>query len=160
MSELALCCRRSRDTAEMLAVYCEYTSRAGLVHVLGYLGGRLGTGIWRSERVVVERTSEESVALVTEMGDWSAGSNFVRRSSHAGYQPAERSIIGPIDSDVDDRIYELVSRWVYWENGILHLRLEDVGSQFSNSSVEIGPIDATTVSELQSIWLFSAASLG
>ena len=144
----------------MIAVYCQYTSRAKLIHVLGYLGGRLDTGTWRSERILVERTPKESVALVTEMGDWSAGSTLVRRTGRGEYEPAKRNIVGPINSDVDDRIYELVNRWVYWENGILRLKLGDLSSLFSTGSANVGAVDLATVSELHSIWLLSAADSG
>lgn len=156
MSELALRCVRAGDSAEIFLVYGEYTSRSRFAHVLGYVGGRIDAGRWRSERVLVERTPKESVALVSEMGDWSAGSHFVRPSGRAAYQPAEHSIVGPIDSDAEDRVYDLVKRWVHWENGILRLELEDVGSLFSNGSAELGPVDPATVSELQSIWQLSA----
>jgi hypothetical protein len=46
--------------------------------VVAYVGGSPDGTRWRAERILVERTPDESVALVTEMGDWSAGHTFAR----------------------------------------------------------------------------------
>jgi hypothetical protein len=160
MTRLALSRRRSGDSADDIAVYSEYLSRENRPHLLAYFGGRLGPGRWCSERILVERSLDESTALVTRMGDWKAGSTFVRRSGSSRYEPAECEIVGSIDSDVEDRIYELVNRWVYWEAGILRLKLENVGSEFSDRVAEVGGVDATTVSELRAIWMLSAEGSG
>ena len=155
MCELAVCCHCSGDAVDLIAVYSRYTSRTGLEHLVAYVGGSPDGIRWRAERVLVERTSAESVALVTEMGEWSAGRTYARPSESAEYSPALRRIADPVDPHVDDWIYNLVKHWVYWDNGILRLKAENVGARVSAGSAQSGPVDTSTVAELRSIWLTS-----
>jgi hypothetical protein len=155
MSELALYCHCLGDAVDLIAVYSQYTSCTGLPHLIAYVGGSPDGRRWRAERVLLERTPDESVALVTEMGDWSTGHTFARSSEAAEYRPAQRRIVDPVDFRVDDRIYDLVNHWVYWDNSILRLKKENVDAGLSTGLAQSGPVDASTVAELRSIWLIS-----
>jgi hypothetical protein len=155
MRELALYCSRSGDAVDLIAVYGQYTSPAGPPHILAYLGGSPDGARWRAERILVERTADESVALVTEMGEWNAGSTFVRRPESSEYRPAQRALASPVDSDFDDRIYALVNQWVYWDENVLRLKMDEVGPTFSDRVAHVGPVDRETIVELRTIWLTS-----
>ena len=155
MSELALYCRCPGEAIDLIVVYGRYTSRSGLPHLLAYLGGSYGKSRWRAEWILVERTPGGSVALVTEMGDWSRGHTFFGSPESPGYRRAGRRVVGPVDSQVEDRIYEVVNRWVYWEDGVLRLREEDVGARLSDGLGQAGPVDPGTIAELHSLWRIS-----
>ena len=159
MNQLALYCERSGDTVDTIAVYAEYISSSNHAHLLAYFGGQLRTDQWCSERILVERTSGHSTALVTEMGDWNAGGSFVRRSSRSQYERTEASIIGQIDTKVEDRVYELVNHWVYWDAGKLRLKLDNVDAEFSDRIATVGEVDRDTLSELRAIWVISAQKI-
>ncbi|NKB72280.1 MAG: hypothetical protein GKR89_34820 [Candidatus Latescibacteria bacterium] len=159
MSQLALYCERTGDTADTIAVYGEYCSSSNHTHLLAYFGGQLYPDQWCSERIVVERTSSHSTALVTEMGDWNAGRSFVCYSGRSRYERTETSTIGQIDTKVEDRVYELVNHWVYWDTGKLRLRLDNVDVKFSDRIATVGEVDRATLSELRAIWVLSAQKI-
>lgn len=156
MDELALYCTRSGDAVEFIAAYVRYASRIGLPHVVAYVGGSPDRRRWRAERILIERAPDESVALVTEMGEWSAGEAFVRPREELEYHPAARRPADLVDPEADDRIYDLVNHWAYWDEGVLRLQVENVGSAFAAGDVaRVGPVDDATIAELRSIWLTS-----
>ena len=159
MNQLALYCERSGDTVDTIAVYAEYISSSNHPHLLAYFGGQLRTDQWCSERILVERTSGHSTALVTEMGDWNAGGSFVCRSGRSQYERTEASIVGQIDTEVEDRVYELVNHWVYWDATRLRLKLDHVDAKFSGPIATVGEVDRATLSELRAIWVLSAQKI-
>jgi hypothetical protein len=155
MNELALYCECSGDTVGFIAVYGQYTSRAGSSHIVAYVGGTPDSVRWRAERILVERAASESVALVSEMGEWSAGRTYVQRPESPEYRPARRDLAGPADSAFDDRIYDLVDHWVCWHEKVLRLKAEALGRRFWNGVARLGPVDGATIAELRGIWLLS-----
>ena len=159
MNQLALYCERSGDTVDTIAVYAEYISSSNHAHLLAYFGGQLRTDQWCSERILVERTSGHSTALVTEMGDWNAGGSFVCHSGRSQYERTETSIIGQIDTKIEDRVYELVNHWVYWDATRLALKLDNVDAKFSDCVATVGEVDRDTLSELRAIWVLSAQKI-
>jgi hypothetical protein len=155
MSQLTLYCKRSEDIVETFVVYTEYTSKSGLVHLLAYVGGRLGAVAWRSERILVERAPNQNIAKVTEYGDWEAGGSYVRAAGEPGYRPKQANIIGHFDASVERDLYTLVEHWVYYDEGVLKIRMANVGSEFNGRIAELGGVDLDRLTELREIWTLS-----
>ena len=92
--------------------------------------------------------------MVTSMGDWMAGSTFVRSHGSPLYVPAERDLVGAVDAELEGRVYEVVNEWVCWTAGVLRVTAEKLRSQFpDNGSIAAkGDVDRGQVSELHAIW--------
>lgn len=151
-----LYCQRSGDQASLFIIYSEYTSQEGYPHVLAYVGGQMTSGKWRSEKFLLERTPDKTIALVTDYGDWDVGSSYVRLANQNDYLPAATALLGQIDWGIEEQIYGTVNEWVYWDEGILRLRLDTVEHYFINDIAQQGNIDHAIVTELSSIWEASA----
>ena len=123
--------------------------------MLAYFGGRLSAVKWRSERILLQRASDQNIARVTEYGDWEAGGSYVRQAGEGRYRPKRVNIIGEVNATTEADLYALVNHWVYYEAGVLKVRLENVGSEFTGRIAELGGVDLDRMTELREIWELS-----